>query len=204
MPLADKHIEGTLSWNDLEANAKAYPENEKNSLLWIKFFLGYIPKPHIYVPHLAFIQAFDTQLSASAIEKDVFYEEVEFHVKKIRNDDMKQGNWISSEYQQDDYEYYETFLAQYKQQARSRLCTMLGYEPKLEYSLGAEVMLRQFFQFEYLSADGLMPEDYKAATIAWYREIYFEHGAEGAEDSELAKRHIDYSAKINRIFPLTI
>jgi hypothetical protein len=183
-----KNLHKVLSWKDLELTSRCHPEKEMMSLLWIEAYLGYVPSPHIYTPHLAFIQALVENVEKGVIEPDTFVDELLFHVKRIRNDDMKDGKWVGRKYDASDYEYYDTFLGLYKQPARLRLCKLLRYEPDLEYSLGAEVYLRQIFELEgFYTELPYTAADYKAATITWYTELYHTHGEQAADESGLPK-----------------
>jgi len=62
----------------------------------------------------------------------------------------------------------------------------MGYEPLLIYSLPAEVLLRQLFESDELYSDMPMHQiDFRAITIARYREVLIVQGEQQADESDL-------------------
>lgn len=180
-------IDETIKWNDIQSSLKYAPEKKDLALLWIQRCLGYLPKSCIYMPHVAFIQILLQNMENGLLSKEQFADEIIIHAKQIRNDDMKKDGWVANRnYKHDLRKTYQCFLPAYKQQARSRLSTMLGFEPELKYSLAAELELRQLFEMDYFHPDlSYCSIDFKAATIVCYRKDYYSHGEAFADQSEL-------------------
>ena len=176
-----------ISWKEIEASAKCYPEYETYTLLLIEGHLGYLPKPATYIPHEPFIRSVVANYKSGNIQEEQFLEELDFHCRRIRNDDMIKFAEITAEkYTEKDYNRYQSHLSVYKQSARDRLMSFLGMEPVLEHSIDAETFLRQLFQIDiYHDKLPFCEIDYRAATIYKYREALMLHGKETAEASSL-------------------
>ncbi len=176
-----------IDWSDIETQTKCAPDQEYHALAYIQNFLGYIPEPNIYMPHIAFVQVLVDSMEKNLITWDHFIDELVFHAKRIRNDDMLKGEWVRHKTYDESYrKHYENFLPLYKLPARDRLSKLLGYEPLIEYSLEAELFLRRLFQLDSFHSE--MPygdTDLKAATIVRYREAYLLQGKSVADDSDL-------------------
>jgi hypothetical protein len=182
-----------IKWRDIETASKCAPEHQKTALYMAFKWLGYYPEPHDYLPHLAFIQTLMDGYTKQLMPGEAFLAEIVFHMKAIRNRDMKSGGWVRFKERSDaDYRSYETILSVYKHQARERLCFFLGYEPKVEYSLDAEIMLRQLFERDYYHT-GMPPQqvDHKAWTITRYRELLITSGEQVADNSDLMGHYRD-------------
>jgi|GEM_PF-3357729 len=100
---------------------------------------------------------------------------------------MKKNGWVRYLHLDQDYlDFYNSHLGIYKDVARQRLCSFMGYEPLLIYSLPAEVLLRQLFESDELYSDMPMHQiDFRAITIARYREVLIVQGEQQADESDL-------------------
>lgn len=168
-----------IAWDQLETYTNVYPELEPEAHDLIKKHLGYLPEPAAYIPHETFIRALIHQYKKRQLSELGFHEDVVFHIKHIRNDDMNQGGWIDNlgEYTAKDKERYSSYFSQYTDKARARLQWLLGYEPDIKDSLYSELLLRELCSVDWYH-DGMPPTatDYKAMTILLYREAIKEHG----------------------------
>ena len=183
----DPNLKLSLSWKTIQRNIDCYPAYEEASLRVIENFLYYLPASQIYIPHQPFIKALIALHQRGELTEAQLVLELDFHCKRIRNDDMKKYGWArQGKYEQVDYDLYETHLGAYKQKARQRLIEIICCEPPLECSLGAEIYLRNVF----------LPDDYhdkqpytiyekRAVTIGAYREALLDKGPEAADDSLL-------------------
>ena len=176
-------IRTTISWADIETSSKCSSAYENHALYWIKTCLGYVPNDHVYLPHLAFIQTIIEAYNQETISQDQFIDDLTFHAKRIRNDDIKKGGWLKKEkHTQSDFDHYNSYLSVYKNLARDRLSRFLGYEPEIKYSLEAEILLRHLFEMdEYSSGTPFTDTDFKAATITQYKEVFLLQGEERAD-----------------------
>lgn len=166
-------------------NVKVAPEYDQLALELIEMSLGYIPAYDIYLPHLPFYKALLDNHTKGNISDEEFATESLLIKKAIRNDDMKNCGWVSRlEYNQQDYEMYDNFLAEYKEEARKRLTQFMGYEPFLEHSLSAELLLRNLCSSEeYYTGMPMCSQDYRAITIAHYRGLFLVEGEKAADES---------------------
>lgn len=183
----DPELRLALRWEVVQRAANCYPEYEERSLEVIENFLHYLPAPQIYIPHQPFIKSLIASEQRGALTEEQVIPELEFHCKRIRNDDMKKWGWAKQgKYKQSDYDLYETHLAAYKQKARQRLCEIIGFEPPLEHSLGAELYMRNvFLDDNYHDDQPYTLYEKRAVTIGLYREAMLEGGPEVADDSML-------------------
>lgn len=176
-----------IDWKVLEMSATCLPELESQALELIRYFVGYLPVPIIYMPHENFVRALIATYKSGNLSKDTFLDEVEFYAKQIRNDDMKKGGWVKyKSYDESDMTRYHSYLSPYKQAARQRLSELMGYEPSLQHSLDAELYLRELLQTDDFHT--AMPNgetDHKAVTIVRYREAFLLEGEEAADNSDL-------------------
>ena len=188
-------LELALQWETVRLAASCYPEHDRESLFIIDNFLNYVPNPPIYIPHQPFIKSLSASFYRGALTEDQLVKELEFHCKRIRNDDMKKYGWAANRlYNDADYHRYDTHLGVFKQMARNRLCETIGGEPPLEHSLGAEIYMRQLFQLEDYHPDNpLTIFDNRAVTITSYREHLLLYGPEAADESILYGQYLcDY------------
>lgn len=180
--------QSTIDWSDIAVSAKCFPEREAYALAWIETALGYLPDPSVYMPYLGFMQTLIANSEGGIVSDEVFFNELLTQLQNIRNDDIKKGGWLEQRvYDEHLHEEYRTYLSIYKQPAQERLIRTLGYEPELEYSLTAELYLRQLFEFDDFYFD--MPVcnmDIKAATITLYREAFLKEGEAYADELDLS------------------
>lgn len=183
----------TISWCDIENQVKCHPHYEELALAFVRFILGYLPQQHAYLPSLAFLQTLTENFETGKISIDHFAREFFFYTKEIRNEDMKQGGWVQHPtYDEHNYQHYDTYLGQYKHQARDRLCTFLGYEPDLISSLDAEVFLRQLFESDdYYPSIPWCNADYIAGNVVKYRKAFLEKGVAAADNIDFVGRTIE-------------
>lgn len=175
-----------MSWHNLEDNVIVLPQHIAQANLEIEKHLGYQPQKIISFRHEPFIRALIEEQKLGKLALKKFNDAVAVHVRHIRNDDMQRSGWASP-YSQMDYERYETHLVKFKDRARARLLKGLDEEPKLDYSLDAEMILREQFLCDWFS-DGIHLHtafDCKAYTILFYRMALSEAGLEVANETDL-------------------
>lgn len=179
-----------LSWSDMAAYNTVLTGYEEEAQEQIEKYLGYVPHPTIFMPHEPYIRSELQRFHAGVIAEEAFDRNVQEHVRHIRNDDMKKDGWAEPvEYTAADYDAYDTVLVPYRDAARTRLAGLLEYEPDLRVSLGAEIYLRELLAMDsYASSWGLTAMDAKAMNIVRYRQVLFEYGVEGADQSILIFR----------------
>lgn len=196
----------SFNWTDLQSSIICAPEQKNLALTYIKRFLGYIPAEHIYLPHLSFIQILLRNSETYLMPVEQFWLEMTEQMKLLRNDDMKKDGWLDRFCPSSDTRSFsKAFLSQYKEQARNRLCSLLGFEPKMKYSLEAELYLRTLFQEDYFKPNfPFGPMDFKAAAVVMYRMDYYEFGEKVADQSDLiALKHDAFaSSEFIRAEPL--
>lgn len=168
---------------DIEAANRINPEYKKDALRWMDKNIGYIPHEGIYMPYLAVFQTQIKNLFAGIMSLNDFTDSSLPILTHIRNDDMKKGGWLESSFKEEKFQYfYEDNLGIYKDKARKRLCSILGFEPPVEHSFEAEMLLRHFMASdEYYENMPATSTDFKAATIALYRNSYETDGEEMAD-----------------------
>ena len=179
-----------LDWNDFATAATSLPEYEEKSRTVITNMLGYLPPfPTVYMPYEPFIRSRISTYEKEGINALQFMEEIEFCVKKIRNDDLKKHGFVGKgPFSEQDYAYYETFRASNKETARRRLSRLLGYEPLVEHSLSAEIHLRQLIMEDYFHEElPLDKVDHRSFTIYHHTKHRIEHGLEAADASPLVR-----------------
>lgn len=182
----------SIKWGDVQSSLKYSPGQNERAILWIYYFLGYLPSLCMYLPHITFIQTLLDNRDEGIISTEQCLADIEVHTRHIRNDDMKKGGWVAGrDYHHTYRKAYKLFLSAFKTEARNRLCSMLGYEPAMKFSLGAELHLRQLFETEeYEPGLPYGPYDFKAATIVRYREKYYRDDEKQADESELAPQSL--------------
>jgi len=191
----DPDLNLALDWKLVERAAQTYPEYERESLFIIDNFLNYVPNPQIYLLHQPFIKALSASFYRGELTEEQLIPELEFHCRRIRNDDMKKYGWaVNRQYNEADYHRYDTHLAAYKQKARDRLSNIIGAEPPLEYSLGAEIYMRQIFlPDDYHDEQHYTIFEHRAVTITSYRDFLIRLGPEAADASLLYGQYLcDY------------
>lgn len=176
-------VRKTLYWDDILLQSKCAPEFRNQALSQIRHWLGYIPAEHIYMRHISYLQSLVAGYKSGTILFETFSEQLYTHLLNIRNDDMKKGGWVRFTTRHPaDIKRYETYLSVFRQPARQRLSALLGYEPSLDYSLEAEVYMRQLFANDSFHTNMDYTEaDYKAATITTYRQTFIQFGEAEAD-----------------------
>lgn len=176
----------TVSWDDLTDNVKLFPQHTDQADAEIFRHLGYTPPKIISLRHEPFIRALIEEHLRGKLAKKEFDHAVSIHVRHIRNDDMQRGGWANP-YTEADYCRYDTHLVQFKERARARLLDGLGFEPILDYSLDAELILREQFLFDWFSEAQCIhtPYDCRALTVMFYRKALAESGREIANEIDM-------------------
>lgn len=197
-------MDETIQWTDIDVSVKFSEEKKKEALYWIRYCIGYLPEPFIYLPSLGFIQALLDNHEKGILSNGQLAGEIMFHCIGIRNEDMQKGGWVRYEvYDSSHQAYYGTYLADHKGLARQRLSRFLGYTPALEHSLEAEVLLRQVFERDGFHGNYPYGDiDVKAATITRYREALLLQGKATADDSDLIG--LDYADAKNNYEMLSV
>lgn len=185
----DLHYRQTkeINWADVDLQARCNPERYGKAMHFIKVSLGYLPDLPICLPHLPFIQTLVDNVFKEIIDADFFTEEMIFHSKRIRNDDMKKNGWVKKmAYSKEEYDFYHSFLPEHIKPARERLATLMSYEPAVEHSLEAEIDLRQHFRDDLLFGESSYSSvDHRAVAIVRYREYFLLEGEDAADNSEV-------------------
>lgn len=192
-----EHTDGTedvMRWQDIARSGKCNAHREDEAKEIIRSTFGYLPQDHVCMPHLAFMQTLVENHRSGNMPDETFEKEIVFHLLRLRNDDMKP--WVRFMTQPPHVrEDYKSYLPEYAQKARNRLSKLLGYEPDVEHSMCAELMLRMLYQYvEILEIRENTDFDFKAFMVAKYRETYFKEGADAA--NELGLPGIEYQEPI--------
>lgn len=176
----------TLSWEDLNDNASLFAQHADQADKEIQKYLGYAAPEVTSLRHQPFIRALIEDRQQGRLTEQAFNDAVAVHVRHIRNDDMQHGGW-DVPYTEADYLRYDTHLVQFKERARARLLQGLSFEPPLEHSLDAELILRDQFLFDWFCEETCIHTafDCKAYTILFYRKALAEAGREVANDIDL-------------------
>lgn len=181
--LAECHREA-IQWKTLESAATILPHLEVEAQNLIEQRMGYLPAQRIILPHETFIRAFINSYQQGQLSAEDFSFQMEEHIKLIRNDDMEHN--LCMAYDPAAYKNYTATFMPYGQQAKDRITHFLGYEPKLEHSLAAEMWLRKMFAMDnFRLPDTITAIDFKVLTLIRYREILLKYGQETADASPL-------------------
>lgn len=173
-----------ISWDDIKAVSEIFPELEETGRSIIKRLLGYMPPDYVVFPFEPSLRAVANSYRGGGITGDQFISQSEEIIKLIRNKGMEEHadipykDWVC--------EQYDNYLPHLAEQARKRLVGFLRYEPKLETSMGAEILLRMNFANDksYLP-EKLVNTDVQVITIVKYREVLLSQGKEAADKSPL-------------------
>ncbi|MBK7854670.1 MAG: hypothetical protein IPJ79_06900 [Bacteroidetes bacterium] len=177
-----------MSWKDVEQSSRVLIEFALQAQHIIHNALGYVPHVAHCMPHEIFIRELAKQIHFNEIAPEEFIDQVEYHVKQIRNAEYKRGGWARErDYSTREYEQYETYLPHYKDITRKRVESLLGYSPLLLYSLGAELALREFAHHEDFKSAQWQKFDCKYLSIIRYRELHFTKGQKAADEMEILK-----------------
>ncbi|SFF09137.1 hypothetical protein [Spirosoma endophyticum] len=184
---AEAVTEGNLHavhWDDLIVDATTLPELKEAGRELIEINLGYLPPDNVMLPYEPYLRALIQAYWQSAIAGDEFLDQLEEHIKLIRNADMKHNTCLT--YDEEIYQNFHKTYAPYGCAVRERLIRFLGYEPQLEHSLIAEMWLRDIMADDtYRFPDEITPDDIRAMTLVKYREILLQDGKEVADLSPL-------------------
>lgn len=176
----------TLSWDELSDNASVFSQHADQAETEIRKHLGYAPPKITSLRHEPFIRALIQEQQQGSLTEQEFNDAVAMHVRHIRNDDMQRGGWAKP-YTEADYHRYDNHLVQFKERARARLLQGLGFEPPLDYTLDAELILRDQFLFDWFCEETCIHTafDCKAYTILFYRKALAESGRDTADNIDL-------------------
>lgn len=183
-----------MQWNDLANLDNCFPEKKEFVLDLIKRYIGYMPDRSLCLKHEPFLRAAAAYGEKGLITQDQELDEIDFHLKQIRNADIQTGGWNwNRAFSSEDYARYDSYLPHLKVQARERLIFLTGIEPEVENSLEAELFLRDCFTMEefYPTMPVGSIADYKAATILFYRSEFFRGGQEASDNLLLIGWHYE-------------
>lgn len=179
--------EGSLHavhWDDFITDATTLTHLKETGRGLIEINLGYLPPDDVMLPYEPYLRALVQIYWQGAITEDDFFQQVEDHVRLIRNADMKHN--ASPVYDNAIYKNYNETFPTYGYAVRDRLSRFLGYVPQLEYSLIAEMWLRDIMADEtYRLPDEMTPDDIRAMTLIKYREVLLKEGRAKADISPL-------------------
>lgn len=175
-----------VDWNDVLLGATTFPEVEEKCEQLIEHWLGYLPHPSSIIKYTPYLRALLMSQTQGTITDIDFAQQVDDHIKLIRNEDLKYNACL--EYEPGIYQNYHHNFAPYGQIVRDRLSRFLGYTPNLEHSLIAELWLRDVIANDSLQLPAHMTAcDYKAITLVKYREVLLRDGIDAANASPIPK-----------------
>ncbi|WP_375447195.1 hypothetical protein [uncultured Fibrella sp.] len=175
---------GSVKWNDLLVHATAFPELKETAHGLVKIHLGYLPLESVLMPFEAYLRALVHQYWQGSIEQEDFLDQIEDHIKLIRNEDMKYNTCLT--YDEAIYRNYENTYLPYGYMVRDRLSQFLGYVPQLEHSLIAELWMRDIMAEDtFQLPETIDPVDIRAMTLIKYREVLLRQGKAAADRSPL-------------------
>ena len=175
-----------VRWDDLLVEATTLPTLKKTSRDFIKLHLGYLPADHVLMPYEPYIRALIESYRNNTLAVTDVLDQVEDHIKLIRNADMRYNTCQS--YDAAIYRSYNKTFVPYGYAVKNRLTGLLGYEPKLEHSVIAEMWLRDIMAHDEQHFPTEMTSyDWRALTLIKYREVLLEHGQLAADASSLVR-----------------
>lgn len=184
---AEAVTEGNLQavhWDDLIVDATTLLELKGTGRELIEINLGYLPPENVMLPYEPYLRALIQAYWQNSIAEGDFLDQLEDHIKLIRNADMKHNTCLT--YDDAIYQNYYKAFAPYGYAVRERLERFLGYVPQLEHSLIAEMWLRDIMADDtYKMPNEITSDDIRALTLIKYREILLTHDKKDADDSEL-------------------
>jgi len=175
-----------VGWNDLLVDATTLTHLKDEAHKLIENYLGYLPADSTIIPFEPYLRALIESYRQNQLTEDDYRHQIEEHIKLIRNQDMEStyNTYVTADktiYKN----YMETFIP-FGQIVKSRLMTCLGYEPKLEYSVVAEMWMRHMMASDAICLSGVITDiDQKAVEMVKYREILFKKGRSAADASPL-------------------
>ena len=175
----------TVGWNNLLLSETYLAELEEVTLLTVDHLLGFRPAKAFTLPQEPFLRIIMNDYKLRKITHDDLLALSEPHVKLIRNAYI--GEHADPVYEDQHLWKYETYLLEYKNKARQRLSSFLGYEPELQHSMICEIHLRKLLASDeaYLPEDELTETDLRMITIIKYREVLLRDGKAAADNSAL-------------------
>lgn len=178
----------TVNWNDVVVEATILPTLKKAGQDAILHFLGYLPADIVIIPFEPYLRALIQNHRQSQMNDAEYLHQLKEHIKLIRNKDMECSY---NTYITDDttiYKNYERTFTPYGHVVKSRLTKFLGYEPKLEHSVVAEMWMRNAIAHDEIQLpDEMTAVDWKAIGMTKYREVLLEKGKSAADVSPLFK-----------------
>ncbi|RYZ84991.1 MAG: hypothetical protein EOP04_16870 [Proteobacteria bacterium] len=184
---AEAVAEGNLHavhWDDLIVDATTLPELKNTGRELIEINLGYLPGDPVILPYEPYLRALIQSYWQNALTEDDFLDQLENHIKLIRNADMKHNTCLT--YDEAIYRNYHKTFVPYGYTVKTRLTEFLGYEPKLEHSLIAEMWMRDLIARDEVQLPAsITAADYKAIALIKYREVLLEQGQAAADASPL-------------------
>ncbi|WP_138477129.1 hypothetical protein [Dyadobacter bucti] len=175
-----------MNWEDLLLGVTAFPEVEVRCEDLIEARLGYVPSAAALAKYAPYLRAIIVSHDQGNISDYDFYQQADDQIKLIRNEDLEHNTCL--EYNEDIYQNYQETFAAYGQEAKERLTRFLGYEPKLEHSLVAQMWLRKVMADDTFQLPSYITAcDYKAITLVKYREVLLAEGKDTADMSPLPR-----------------
>lgn len=180
----------TLTWADIEADVKVYPEHTQQARTEISDRLGYLPHGNTIMPHEAFIRTLIEQHKKGLISTADYERDINTHIRHIRNDDMNKFGWTDTmRYTWAEIENHNNYLPQFTAMVHAKFTSFFGELPSVYYLLPADRMLRRaWLELPDTMVEGFTPFDYKAFTITAYRKVLCEQGKDAADNSPLLGR----------------
>jgi hypothetical protein len=185
--LAETVTEGSLHaihWDDFITDATTLTDLRETGRGLIEINLGYLPPDDVMLPYEPYLRALIQSYWQNVIPKDDFFQQVEDHIKLIRNADMKHN--VVLVYDEAIYRNYSETFPTYGYAVKDRLTRFLGYVPQLEHSLIAEMWMRDIMADKtYRLPVEMTPNDIRAMTLIKYREVLLKDGRAEADKSPL-------------------
>lgn len=181
--IAEGHLHA-IHWNDFITDATILTHLRETGRGLIEINLGYLPPADVMLPFEPYLRALIQLYWQNAIAEDQFFQQVEDHIKLIRNADMKHN--AIPVYNDAIYKTYNETFSTYGYAVKHRLTRFLGYVPELEHSLIAEMWMRDIMADEmYKLPLEMTPDDIRALTLIKYREVLLKDGQVEADASPL-------------------
>lgn len=185
--------EGRLSavhWQDFVTDTNTLTHLKNTGRGVIKINLGYLPPDEVVIPFESYLRALIQAYYHEHIKEDDFFDQLEDHIKLIRNADMKHNTCLV--YDDSIYQNYKATFAPFGYAVKERLTNFLGYIPPLEYSLIAEMWLRDIISDQtYKLPAKMTSDDVRAITLIKYREVLLSAGKTEADKSPLLPNMMD-------------
>lgn len=175
-----------VDWDDVVLGATTFPEVEEKCDQLIEHWLGYLPHASAILKYTPYLRALLMRQMQGTISKEDFAQQVDDHIKLIRNEDLKHN--LDIEYDPQIVHNYHSNFTPYGQIVKDRLSRFLGYAPQLVHSIVAEMWMRDVIANDSLK----LPEyktacDHKAITLIKYREVLLRDGLDAANRSPIPK-----------------